>query len=372
MAVERVKEEIYTCTRCGFCRSAVDYKRGVNLICPMGERYGMDTFFARGRVGIARLIYEGKIRNFDSSLLERIYHCLTCGNCMAHCSSMIDTLSIFFALREEAIKNGNAPLEVHKKFLKNLKDFKNLYGGKEFTYEYEGRTGNTLLFTGCSFYYDRGLKNVVEKSVELLLKSGIEPVIFKDEICCGDFAKRIGDLSTFNLLKEENLSKMKERGIKEIITICSHCYRTFKMDYELKDIKVSHIVEVIKKKMRERKLKPKRGESAVVTYHDPCYLGRHTKILEPQRDIIKMIEGVRFVEMKRTKENAWCCGAGGGIMEGFPLLANEIAAERLADVPDGVDYLLTSCPFCIMNLRKAGKKADYYIGDLVEFLIEFF
>ncbi len=371
MAIERVREEIYTCTRCGFCRRAVDYKSGVNLLCPMGERYGIDTFFARGKVGISRLIYEGRIKNFDGPLFERIYHCLTCGNCMAHCPSSVDTLSIFFALREEAFNSGIAPLEVHKKFLENLKNFKNLYGGKEFSYEYENENSKILLFIGCSFYYDRGLKNILEKSIELLLRCGIDPLVFKDEICCGDFAKRVGDLFTFNSLRDENLSKIKERGIKEVVAICSHCYRTLKIDYKLNGVKVSHIVEVLKRKIREKAIKPKKGWRAVVTYHDPCYLGRHAKVFDAQRDIIKSIEGITFLEMKRSKENAWCCGAGGGVMEGFPLLAREIAEERLNDVPEGVDYLLTSCPFCIMNLRKAGKRVNYYIGDLTEFIAEF-
>lgn len=373
MGLEGVKEEIYTCTRCGFCRSAVDYKRGLNLICPMGERYGFDTFFARGKIGISRLLIEGKIRDFDNSLLERIYHCLTCGNCMAHCPSMVDTLSVFFALREESVKSGGAPLAFHKNFLKNLRDFKDLYGGKEILYGYEETKSSTLFFIGCSFYHDRGLENIVEKSYELLLKCGIVPMVFKDEMCCGDFAKRVGEISTFKTLRDENLSKIRGSGIKEVITICSHCCRTMKMDYEMKEVKVYHIVEVLKRKVREKSIKPKKRTSAVVTYHDPCYLGRHLKVFDAQRDIIKTIEGIKFLEMKRARENAWCCGAGGGIMEGFPLLAKEIAEERLSDVPDGVDYLLTSCPFCITNLRKTGKekKVNYYIGDLVEFFAEF-
>jgi Fe-S oxidoreductase len=374
-SLNQVKELIYTCSRCGFCRQPVDYKTGVDLVCPMGERYGIDSFYCRGRIAISRAIYEKKL-NFTPQLLERIYHCLTCGNCKEYCVSLIDTISIFEALREECVKNNFAPLDAHKIWIENLKDNFNLFGKRKFSYFGNYQNDEMLFFVGCNYYYDSNLKNIIDSSIKILNVAGIKFSILNDEVCCGDFAKRIGCIEIFEKLKNKNIKNFKNYNFKSIITSCSHCYKTLKQDYNIeKEFKIFHIIELIKNLLRKEKLKFRNSENFKVCYHNPCYLGRHCKIYDAPREIIKKIPNLKFIEMRRYKENSWCCGGCGGIYEGFPNLAKDIAIERLEkDLPNNnIDYLLTSCPFCIKNLREGAKQKRYKfsVGDIIEFLAEF-
>ena len=172
-----------------------------------------------------------------------------------------------------------------------------------------------------------------------------------------------------------NIAKIRSTGATKVVTSCAGCYRTLLKDYEKfgadLGFEVYHTGELIKNLLDEGKIKIKSSYDKVITYHDPCHLGRHMEMYEVPREIIKQIPGIQFVEMERNRENAWCCGAGGGVKIGFPDWALNISKERLEEAKETKASVLTSmCPFCKTNLSDANEKFDmgFEVLDLVEIL----
>jgi Fe-S oxidoreductase len=145
------------------------------------------------------------------------------------------------------------------------------------------------------------------------------------------------------------MEQIDRTGAHTIITGCAGCYTTLKKSYPA-DLQIVSVPEFVAEHIDELDLK---HLDLTVTYHDPCHLGRHNKIYEPPRKVIEAICHLR--EMKTNRQNARCCGGGGGVRSGYKDLSLKMARRRLNDVPDGVDFIITSCPLCIRNLRDAGE-----------------
>jgi len=176
------------------------------------------------------------------------------------------------------------------------------------------------------------------------------------EQCCGSPLLRTGfDAQRF---VDENCRQIAETGAGTVITGCAGCYTTLKKNYP-QDFRVLSVPEFLAEKISEIDIRPL---DLTVTYHDPCHLGRHNQIYEQPRLIIEAI--CRLKEMKTNRNAARCCGGGGGVRAGYRDLSLQMAKKRLGDVPDGVDYIVTSCPLCIRNLRDAG--AGEKVIDLVD------
>ena len=172
-----------------------------------------------------------------------------------------------------------------------------------------------------------------------------------------------------------NIQKIKEVGADKVITSCAGCYRTLKNDFAKHDaehdLEIIHTSELILKLLKEEKLKFTSEFNRTVTYHDPCHLGRHSGLYEEPREVYKQIPGIKFVEMKRNRENAWCCGAGGGVKIGYPDWSIEISKERLEEAKEtGASIVSSTCPFCRTNLSDANKAFDMGLEvlDLVEII----
>jgi Fe-S oxidoreductase len=201
--------------------------------------------------------------------------------------------------------------------------------------------------------------------VEILNKSTTKIAVAPDEWCCGSVAFRCGDEQLGKDLAEHNAALLKEMGIKKIVATCSGCYRTFKIDYpkilgkDNWDIQVLHSIELVDQLIQDGQLQITNKLDEIITYHDPCHLGRHTRVFDAPRRVIEAINQSGVKEMRRNRANAYCCGAGGGVKSGFPELALEIAQERIHEAEEtGAKYLATTCPFCIVNLRDAAKSLD--------------
>ena len=166
------------------------------------------------------------------------------------------------------------------------------------------------------------------------------------EQCCGSPLLRTG----FDARKviDENSRQIKRIGARTVITGCAGCYTTLKNSYG-NQFQVLSVPEFLAQHISEIDLKPL---DITVTYHDPCHLGRHNRIYEQPRQVIRAI--CRLVEMKASRNAARCCGGGGGVRAGYKDLSLQMARRRLEDVPDDVDYIVTSCPLCIRNLRDGG------------------
>ena len=225
---------------------------------------------------------------------------------------------------------------------------------------------NTLFYPGCM------LKFAMEKELEaykkILNKSGIDFIMIKEEVCCGSPIFKAGYKKDFRKLIEKNYNLFKEKNVSLIITPCPGCYKTFKFEakkiFPKWDIEVEHFTQTFLNLLKKRKIRfsPKKE---IVSYHDPCHLGRYSNIYEEPREIIKILGG-EIKEMKHNRNEAICCGAGGGLRANFPETAKEIAKKRVSEVPKNVEKIITCCGLCTSNLRTA----DGRVVELSEWILE--
>lgn len=383
--ISKFKEEIYSCSRCGTCKYV--YHVYVDS-CPAGKKFRFETFYPSGKLHIARGLLEGKL-NWSERIRDILYSCPTCGNCMIQCQARHhnEMVDIFEALRADAVSNGCGPLPNHKVFAESIEAEHNPYKEKhqERLNWMEGiesevpqkEKADIVYFVGCTSSYRQ--KDLAQATVKVLNKVGADYTVSEDEWCCGSPLMRTGQLKQAKDLVAHNIELIKNKGAKTIITSCAGCYRTLKIDFpkyaeELKDVEILHITEYLQKMVEQGKLKlPKKFDNLIVTYHDPCHLGRHSGVYDAPRALIQAIPGLNLIEMGRIRENAWCCGAGGGVKSGFKDWAVEIAEERVKEAEEtSCAILLSACPFCKTNLQDAinSTKSQIKFMDIVDLLNE--
>ena len=213
-----------------------------------------------------------------------------------------------------------------------------------------------LYFRGCTA---REKQTNIQKATEFLLNNaGIDYYMLDDEKCCGSVLLRTG----FESEAKEQIKRNAEifKGEK-ILTSCAGCYKTLKEDYE--DLDVIHISQLLDELIRVGKLDFTKKDLDV-TYHDSCHLGRHLNVFDEPRSVVEAV--ANLVEMENIRENSLCCGAGGGVKSAYPEIADQMAKSRIAQAKDtGCEILITSCPFCKLNLEND----DLEVLDLTEFLV---
>lgn len=220
-------------------------------------------------------------------------------------------------------------------------------------------------------------KEIAKSTIELLRKAGVDfKLLGKDEWCCGSVLFRTGNLEAAKEVAEHNIKALRRVNTTQVLTSCAGCYRTLKKDYEKmfgkQDFKVIHIVDFLEKLIEDGKLKFP-TVNMKVTYHDPCHLGRHSDVYESPRKILNSIPGLELVEMARNRQNARCCGAGGGVRSAFKDLSDKMADARLKEAEEtGADVLTSACPFCTFALRDSVKRngSKIRVLDLPELLLE--
>ena len=226
------------------------------------------------------------------------------------------------------------------------------------------KNGDILYFVGCLPYFDVIFKNIKVKTlntaksvIRILNKAGIEPVILKNERCCGHDLHFIGDRENFEKLARLNVSAIKKTNAKKVVTSCPECYRTLKLDYpkivDDFDIEILHISEFLAELIENDKIElPLEFKNKKVTYHDSCRLGRHMGVYDPPRTVIDSIPDIELVEMEKNRENALCCGVNSWLNCGQ--LSKQIQLNRLKEAKaTGANWLITSCPKCQIHLKCA-------------------
>ena len=384
----KTKNIIAQCISCGDCREAVDYtsfpaKWGV---CVAKEHSsGFEPYFGRGKMNIIRSIWEGKL-DLSKKLAEVIYQCPTCNACSETCFYSFDNATVYEALRAELV-DANCGLEAHVPMNKAMVELFNPYGKdnkekkkwlKELDFKVKdaiNETSDVLYFVGCTAGLTPAIQDVAKNTAKVLNKLGIDfSILGEHEVCCGSVAMRTGDRKAFDNVATKNYELFKKSGVKTIITSCAGCYRTLKLDYadilEDLNIVILHTIEYILKILKERNISLK-YLGLFVTYHDPCHTGRHMGLYEEPREILSQIATI--AEMRTIKQNAKCCGAGGGVKKGFPELALEIAKSRVREAEEtGAESIVSICPFCYRNLSDAidALNSDLKMIDLLELTIQ--
>ena len=366
MKIQEYEDMVYACGRCNFCKG-IDFSER----CPQIFTQVWESATLRGRMAIARGILEGRL-GYTDELAERIFGCFLCGRCREECkkAANIDAIAITKAMRADfveqgvkipegganmaatALESGNIfadPPAVHTKWAEGL-EFK------------EG--SGVLFFPGC--LASHRFKEKTNILVRLLQAAGYELDFLGDEqTCCGTPYWITGKMEKARAWAQDYLKRLQARGVKEIITPCPSCFRAFDEEYpellglEEFPIRVRHTSEVLEEIVDKKKLKFTVSLDKKITYHDPCEIGRYRGIYEPARRILHALPGVEFVEMSRNREQAFCCGGGGGVKIMYEDYSNKVAEERIKDfVATGAEIMTTICPACEMNLTHGTYAAD--------------
>lgn len=343
------RRSVYKCVQCGACRS----------FCPVFNVVGWESANTRGRMLIIKSLLEG--RHPSEDVLPSLASCTTCGICAAKCPAGVNPPEVVEAARAQLVKCG-ITTKVQEKLRASVITSGNSFGEAKDRTHWLSDTERSQLpeksdyvyFVGCfdSYRYPE----FAEKTFKVLQRFGV--TLLPDEQCCVSLLLRTGFGEDAEKVMKRNLEQIRKVGAHTIITSCAGCYTTLKNNYP-EELHVISLPEFLAEHLDELKLKKL---DLTVTYHDPCHLGRHNKIYEAPRKVIQAICTLK--EMKNIKENSRCCGGGGGVRIGYPDISLELARNRLEDVPEGVDYIITSCPLCVRNLRDAG--GDIEVIDIVE------
>jgi Fe-S oxidoreductase len=350
--IDKVKEALNTCTMCGFCKS----------VCPSFKAIGWDSALSRGRIILTYGLLNGDIQA-DDSVVENMYTCTTCADCVRRCPSKVDIVEVIETCRKDLVKNGHM-LPKHKAVVDSVLENGNPYNEKKSVVETLGikpRNAKVGYFAGCTATYRS--KKTVDSALSILKKLNVDFTTV-DEICCGSVLSRIGveDEEVVKLMKR-NVDAIKSLGVETLVLSCAGCYRMFKVEYpRFIDVpfEVLHMSEFLAK--QDLKLKPIIGK---VTYHDPCHLGRHCNVYDGPREVIKKFPNVDFKEMAFNKSTSHCCGGGGGVRSAYPEEAKNIGTTRIEEA-DFADVIITTCPFCVANLTAAKGNSKVNIVDLTE------
>jgi heterodisulfide reductase subunit D len=354
-----LKEQLYRCSKCGYCRDTVSDELGFYHVCPVYKNLRMEHYSGRGRTTIALGLSEGKIR-FHKPLSEALYTCLSCGACKEICPEKIDVCGITRNLREEAFQRKLQPQKIQR-LQTALKKTHNLFGEEKPRSKWAEdlnlpQKGETLYFAGCSASYS--YPKTARASVKILQQTRKNVAYLGEkEWCCGSPAFWSGNRKLFTQTVNHNLRVIKASGAKEVVLGCAVCYNMVKTNYPtVADIpfKATHVSEFIAEALKQGKIKFTTPLEKKLTYHDPCHLGREEKVYEEPRTIIKKIPGVKYSEMERNRRAAWCCGEGVVVSTIYPNLTRKISAERIDEARRaGAEAIVTCCPGCVATLSKA-------------------
>ncbi|TFF63694.1 MAG: (Fe-S)-binding protein [Promethearchaeota archaeon] len=384
--LKKYEDMLLRCIACGDCREATDITENPPKwgVCPVRDHTpGFEPFFSRGKMQIIRSLWQNKLK-LSTDMAEIIYQCPTCNACAEICNYDIQNTLLYEALRAELVTAGYG-LKSHKEMNNAMIELLNPYNRKnsekeEWIKQLDfavkdaiSEQAEILYFVGCTAALTPEIRNVAVNTAKVLQKMNVDFSVFgKDEVCCGSVAMRTGDRSAFKKMAEKNYDLFKKSGTKIIVTSCAGCYRTLKIDYkeilEDLDITILHSIEYISQLINERGIQLK-NLGITATYHDPCHTGRHIGLYEEPRNLLKKM--ATLIEMKTIKNNANCCGAGGGVKKGFPELSLEIAKARIEEAEEtGADNLVSICPFCFRNLNDAIKdlKSNLKMIDLLELI----
>ena len=325
----------------------------------------------------------------EEELLQNreIWSCLGCGHCNTRCPAMIDFPEFNLYHRQEARKRGNLPRESHHGIHQLIARLQThpIQQCRTSWAEDAGvfrETGEYFYFVGCLPYFDITFRYLnlspldnARSVLKLLNRIGIEPVISNDERCCGHDAFWSGDEATFRLLAGRNLDVIKASGAKTVLFSCPEGYATFKYDYpryfgEL-PFDVVHMTEFLMREPSRSQWVPRSASREIVTYQDPCRLGRRSGIYESPRQMLNLISENNLIEMERSHENALCCGTSAW-ME-CSRCSKAIQTERLWEAAQtGAQTLITACPKCQIHFTCARGDIDLNleVKDIYTYFLE--
>lgn len=347
------------CYQCGKC----------DVVCPWNQ---VRTF------SIRKIIREAAygLTEIES---EDIWRCTTCGRCTENCPRGVEQITLGVSLRKIASEydvftadarparavrgslttEGN-PLNAERN---QRADWAKDLPVKTFTKGME-----VLYYVGCYLSYDPRMKKVAAATVNILNKAGVDfGILGNKESCCGESVRKTGAEDVFRGLAMENIKTFIDNGVKKIVVSSPHCYETFKNEYTdfMVNFEIVHMSQFLRELIKDGRLEIKGEYSKKITYHDPCYLGRHNGIYDDPRELLQKATGLEPAEMADSRQNSLCCGGGGG-----RVWMDTPKGERFSDIrldqakATGAEVLVTACPYCITMFEDSRLNMNY--EDLLE------
>jgi len=321
---------------------------------------------------------------------ESVWLCTSCNSCTLTCPKNVDSALSIVEEKRLLVEEGRISKRVIDVLTSSFKYHnplgmpraKRLDWAKGLNVKEAVSVGrcDTLLFMCCLPSYDARLQEVAKAAASLLAVIGVDYVVLgsEEEWCCGDHILRMGERGLFEELAAHNASSFRRYGVSRIITVSPHCYYAFKNEKPYTDVKatVQHYTEVLGEALDKGRLRFSKAMSKRVMYHDPCFLGKRSKVYEAPRKILEAIPGLKLVEARRNKENSFCCGGGAGRIwiEEAPYDKRPCVNRVKEAVELDVDVIATSCPFCISTLEDAVKvlevEGKIAVRDILEIVKE--
>ena len=360
--------DLLACVECGRC----------SQVCPAkdaGKPLDPKLIITKIRDFSENTYAHAKNNNANLWDTHRLYQaneldaCTTCGACMEECPADIEHVNLIMeAKRYKTLTLGEIPptaADTTNKIKINgnpwgisQEDRFNWADGMDVPIIDPSNEVDYLYYVGCAGSYDSANQKVVKDTVLLLKKAGVSfAVMGKTEKCNGDPIRRFGDEYTFYEIAIENIANMKQYKFKKVVTHCPHCLHTIGKEYaqfENGDFETIHHTELLAELVNSGALTPKNNIEQKLTFHDPCYLGRHHGAYNAPREILNAIPGIKLDEMKRTKDKALCCGMGGGNMWYELPEGEHLAKNRLQDIAEvQPQKLATACSYCLINFNSS-------------------
>jgi len=362
------EEILHRCFRCGFCKLPSDYG---SLACPAYLKYRFESFSPGGRMWLTRAWLSGQVRT-DARLQEIFFSCATCGNCVEHCifdKFRESILEAFIAAKAEMIDQGTVPPSV-RDYLTRLLEHGNPYkirqkkrGDWAAELDVKSYTADTevLFYVGDVGSFDHRGMEIARSVAGLLQKLGVSfGILGPGEGSDGNDARALGEFALFEHLARRNIEAFQQAGVKTIVTLSPHGYNAFKNLYPQWDghFSVRHYTHLLAEMLPADRFPEKAASRSVrrVTFHDPCYLGRHNKDFDTVRTILDRLPNIERVELPRNRADSLCCGGGGGnfftdLVSSGPDTSAAARVEEAADT--GSQILVTACPICTVMLEDA-------------------
>ncbi len=322
-----------------------------------------------------------------------LWSCTTCGSCVEQCPVDIEHIDAIVDMRRyEVLMESRFPSEAGL-MLRNIENQGDPWGlgqskrtewTESLDFEIPVVTDTVpddveyLYWVGCAGALDERARKGVQATARMLHRAGVKfAILGPRESCTGDPARRLGNEYLYQEQGKANVATLKEAGARKVIASCPHCFNSIKNEYPALggDFEVVHHSELLDHLVTTGRLVPGAGYRGTVTYHDPCYLGRHNRIFDQPRTVIDAIPGARQVEMRRCRERGFCCGAGGARMWLEENIGSRVNMDRTAEaLGTGADVVSTACPYCMIMLddavRAHAKEDDVRVLDISQLVEE--
>jgi Fe-S oxidoreductase len=402
--------DLYSCTECGRCQTHCPTYITGKPLTHKGVNQDLKHWIWEHEQWAEEGYSPNKVKEplpeiIGSALkAETVWACTSCGWCEQACPVFIENVPRLIDMRRYQVQvKAEFPPEIQRVF-EGIERQGNPWGiGQDRRDEWaedlklptwgdDGGPYEYLFFVGCAGSYDDKQKKVSRSLVKILREAGVSfATLSKQEMCNGDSARRMGNEYLFQTMAKTNIETWNSMGVKAVITQCPHCFNTIKNEYPEfgGEYRVINHTQLINELLNEKRIKLSAVMNTKLTYHDPCYLGRHNGVYDAPREVLNAIPGLEVVEMQRSKREGFCCGAGGGRMWMEEHIGTRINHNRVNEAaltlkhaedpntpyPDAADkkkpgmvgdykekggtgVVAVACPFCSTMLNDAVNDTD--------------